>query len=167
MPAPYDPMLSVVQVKYPKLNTTIFSGSHRSLSISIFWYSIKDEGKFWISLLEKAGDLGIRCRRLDCLSGGVEFSLSAALCFALNWPGGGKCSRSRRDNNDGASLRYDLEIDFKDAVYGCKKDIYADTYFCIRGHCRFVPVFFIRAVYEYDAGRLTGGGGQLLLPLQL
>ncbi len=31
-------------------------------------------------------------------------------------------SRSRQ-NNDGASLRYDLEISFKDAVYGCKKDI--------------------------------------------
>ena len=37
--------------------------------------------------------------------------------------GFGGSSRSRRDSNDGASLRYDLEIDFKDAVYGCKKDI--------------------------------------------
>lgn len=35
--------------------------------------------------------------------------------------GGGR--RSSRSNNDGASLRYDLHIDFKEAVYGCKKDI--------------------------------------------
>ena len=32
-------------------------------------------------------------------------------------------SSSRRSSNDGASLRYDLHIDFKEAVYGCKKDI--------------------------------------------
>ena len=39
--------------------------------------------------------------------------------------GGGfsSSSRSRQNNNDGASLRYDLEISFKDAVYGCKTDI--------------------------------------------
>ncbi len=37
---------------------------------------------------------------------------------------GGFSSSSRsRSNNDGASLRYDLEISFKEAVYGCKKDI--------------------------------------------
>lgn len=36
--------------------------------------------------------------------------------------GGGSGGRSR-SNNDGASLRYDLHIDFKEAVYGCKKDI--------------------------------------------
>ncbi len=35
--------------------------------------------------------------------------------------GGG--SRSRRDSNTGATLRYDLNISFKEAVYGCKKDI--------------------------------------------
>ncbi len=38
--------------------------------------------------------------------------------------GGFSGGRSRRENNDGASLRYDLEIDFKDAVYGCKKDVH-------------------------------------------
>ncbi len=38
--------------------------------------------------------------------------------------GFGGSSRGSRDENDGASLRYDLEIDFKDAVYGCKKDIH-------------------------------------------
>ncbi len=38
--------------------------------------------------------------------------------------GFGGSSRSRRDTNEGATLRYDLEIDFKDAVYGCKKDIH-------------------------------------------
>ena len=38
--------------------------------------------------------------------------------------GGGFSASSRsRQNNDGASLRYDLEISFKDAVYGCKTDI--------------------------------------------
>ena len=37
--------------------------------------------------------------------------------------GFGGSRSSRASNNDGASLRYDLEIDFKDAVYGCKKDI--------------------------------------------
>ena len=37
---------------------------------------------------------------------------------------GGGSSRSHRDNNDGASLRYDLELNFKDAVYGCKTDIH-------------------------------------------
>ena len=35
--------------------------------------------------------------------------------------GGGR--RSSHGGNDGASLRYDLHIDFKEAVYGCKKDI--------------------------------------------
>ena len=34
--------------------------------------------------------------------------------------GGG---RGRRESGEGASLRYDLELDFKDAVYGCKKEI--------------------------------------------
>jgi len=34
---------------------------------------------------------------------------------------GGK--RSRSESNEGASLRYDLELTFKEAVYGCKKDI--------------------------------------------
>ncbi len=32
-------------------------------------------------------------------------------------------SSRRQSDNDGASLRYDLEISFKDAVFGCKKDI--------------------------------------------
>lgn len=32
--------------------------------------------------------------------------------------------RSRASNNDGASLRYDLELSFKDAVYGCKTEIH-------------------------------------------
>ena len=37
---------------------------------------------------------------------------------------GGFSSGSRsRSNNNGASLRYDLEISFKEAVFGCKKDI--------------------------------------------
>ena len=38
--------------------------------------------------------------------------------------GFGGSSRSSSDSNEGASLRYDLEIDFKDAVYGCKTDIH-------------------------------------------
>ena len=39
--------------------------------------------------------------------------------------GGGsrRSSGSRSDSGDGASLRYDLELTFKEAVYGCKKDI--------------------------------------------
>lgn len=38
--------------------------------------------------------------------------------------GGGFSSRSgSRSNNDGSSLRMELGISFKDAVYGCKKDI--------------------------------------------
>lgn len=37
---------------------------------------------------------------------------------------GSASSRSARDNNTGASIRYDLEIDFKDAVYGCRTDIH-------------------------------------------
>ncbi|MCI5524446.1 MAG: molecular chaperone DnaJ, partial [Spirochaetia bacterium] len=37
---------------------------------------------------------------------------------------GGGSSRSRRNEDDGASLRLDVEIDFKEAVYGCKKDIH-------------------------------------------
>ncbi len=35
--------------------------------------------------------------------------------------GGG--SRSSRSDSDGASLRYELDLDFKEAVYGCKKEI--------------------------------------------
>jgi molecular chaperone DnaJ len=38
--------------------------------------------------------------------------------------GFGSSSRSSRSSNDGASLRHDLEISFKDAVYGCKADIH-------------------------------------------
>ncbi len=37
--------------------------------------------------------------------------------------GFGSSSGRSRSNNDGASLHYDLHIDFKEAVYGCKKDI--------------------------------------------
>ena len=38
--------------------------------------------------------------------------------------GGGFSSSGRsRNDNDGASLRYELELDFKEAVYGCKKEI--------------------------------------------
>ena len=36
---------------------------------------------------------------------------------------GGSSRSSRARNNAGASLRYDLEIDFKDAVYGCKTEV--------------------------------------------
>lgn len=36
---------------------------------------------------------------------------------------GGSSRSSHARNNDGASLRYDLEIDFKDAVYGSKTDV--------------------------------------------
>lgn len=35
--------------------------------------------------------------------------------------GGGRSSS--RDSNSGASLRYDLELDFKEAAFGCKKEI--------------------------------------------
>lgn len=38
--------------------------------------------------------------------------------------GFGGSTRSRRDPNSGASLRYDVELTFKEAVYGCKKDIH-------------------------------------------
>lgn len=37
--------------------------------------------------------------------------------------GGGGRSRRREDNGDGASLRYDLDISFKDAVYGTKTEV--------------------------------------------
>ena len=37
--------------------------------------------------------------------------------------GGGRSSRSRSESGDGASLRYDLEISFKDAVYGTKQEV--------------------------------------------
>ncbi len=37
--------------------------------------------------------------------------------------GGYSSGRSRRSNNDGASLRYDLSLTMREAVYGCKKDI--------------------------------------------
>ena len=40
-----------------------------------------------------------------------------------NFFGGGGGSRSRSDSNQGASLRYDLSISFKDAVYGTKAEI--------------------------------------------
>lgn len=40
--------------------------------------------------------------------------------FSSGFSSGGSRSRA---NNDGASLRYDLELDFSEAVYGCKKDI--------------------------------------------
>ena len=36
---------------------------------------------------------------------------------------GGNSRRSRSEAGEGASLRYDLELNFKDAVYGCKTDI--------------------------------------------
>ncbi len=36
---------------------------------------------------------------------------------------GGSSRSSRARSNAGASLRYDLEIDFKDAVYGCKTEV--------------------------------------------
>ncbi|MBQ9539064.1 MAG: molecular chaperone DnaJ [Treponema sp.] len=36
---------------------------------------------------------------------------------------GGFGSSRSRNNNDGQSLRYDLELDFRDAVFGTKKDI--------------------------------------------
>ncbi|MCR5763188.1 MAG: molecular chaperone DnaJ [Treponema sp.] len=41
--------------------------------------------------------------------------------FGGGFGGGSRSSRSR--SNVGTSLRYDLEIDFKDAVYGCKTDV--------------------------------------------
>jgi len=40
--------------------------------------------------------------------------------FSGGFGGGGSRSRT---NNDGASLRYDLELTFSEAVYGCKKDL--------------------------------------------
>lgn len=39
--------------------------------------------------------------------------------FSGGFSGGGRS----RQNNDGATLRYDLELSFSEAVYGCKKDI--------------------------------------------
>ncbi len=41
--------------------------------------------------------------------------------FGGGFSGSSRSSRSR--SNAGASLRYDLEIDFKDAVYGCKTEV--------------------------------------------
>ncbi len=44
--------------------------------------------------------------------------------FGGGFGGGfGSSGRARQSDNDGASLRYDLEISFKDAVYGVKKDL--------------------------------------------
>ena len=40
-----------------------------------------------------------------------------------NFFGGGRSRRSGAQRNQGASLRYDLEISFKDAVYGTKAEI--------------------------------------------
>lgn len=37
---------------------------------------------------------------------------------------GGSSRSSRKSSNDGASLRHDLEISFKDAVYGCKTEVH-------------------------------------------
>lgn len=37
--------------------------------------------------------------------------------------GGGGRGRSRQNDNTGASLRYDMELSFKDAVYGTKTDL--------------------------------------------
>ncbi len=37
--------------------------------------------------------------------------------------GGGSSRRSRQDDNTGASLRYDMELSFKDAVYGTKTEL--------------------------------------------
>ncbi len=37
--------------------------------------------------------------------------------------GFGGSSRSSRSESDGASLRYELDLDFKEAVFGCKKEI--------------------------------------------
>ncbi len=37
--------------------------------------------------------------------------------------GGGFGGSSRRNDNDGASLRYNLDLSFYEAVYGCKKEI--------------------------------------------
>lgn len=37
--------------------------------------------------------------------------------------GFGSSSRSSRSDTNGASLRYELDLDFKEAVYGCKKEI--------------------------------------------
>lgn len=38
--------------------------------------------------------------------------------------GGGSSSRRKSSANEGTTLRYDLELTFKEAVYGCKKDIH-------------------------------------------
>ncbi len=37
--------------------------------------------------------------------------------------GGSGFTRSQKNSNDGASLRYDLDISFSEAVYGCEKEI--------------------------------------------
>lgn len=48
---------------------------------------------------------------------------------------GGFGSSRSRNNNDGQSLRYDLELDFKDAVFGTKKDIrFSHSVVC--SHCK-------------------------------
>lgn len=43
--------------------------------------------------------------------------------FESIFGGGGSSRHSRQDDNTGASLRYDLELSFKDAVYGTKTEL--------------------------------------------
>ncbi|HZK19129.1 MAG TPA: DnaJ domain-containing protein, partial [Treponemataceae bacterium] len=54
------------------------------------------------------------------LFGGSGFGDIFSDLFGASMGGG---SRGRRQSNQGASLRYDLEINFKDAVYGTKAEI--------------------------------------------
>ena len=60
----------------------------------------------------------------DIFGNGSGFEDIFSSFFGGGSGGFGSSSRSSRDDNNGASLRYDLEIDFKDAVYGCKTDIH-------------------------------------------
>lgn len=60
----------------------------------------------------------------DLFGGGGFSDIFENLFGGGGFGGFGGSSRSgRKSNNNGASLRYDLHIDFKEAVYGCKKDI--------------------------------------------
>ena len=59
----------------------------------------------------------------DLFGGSSGFSDIFENLFGGGFGFGGSSGGRSRSNNDGASLRYDLHIDFKEAVYGCKKDI--------------------------------------------
>lgn len=59
----------------------------------------------------------------DLFSGSSAFGDIFDSIFGGGFGGFGSSSARSRSGNDGATLRFDLHIDFKEAVYGCKKEI--------------------------------------------